>query len=74
MYFFCLDLKSLFTVAEVRLQSWVVLMHTCMRTSKHKAQHHPLCVCSFYSPIKFFIISLIPVLLFLESWSGFIFH
>ena len=39
-------------------------MHTCMHMSKHKAQHHPLFVCSLYSPIKFFIILLIPVLLF----------
>ena len=49
-------------------------MHTCMRMSKHKAQHHPLFACSLYSPIKFFIILLIPVLLVLESWSSFIFH
>ena len=49
-------------------------MHTCMHTSKHKAQHHPLFVCSLYSPIKFLIISLILVLLVLETWSGFIFH
>ena len=50
------------------------MMPTCMHTSKHKAQHHPLFVCSLYSPIKFFIILLIPVLLVLESWSGFTFH
>ena len=49
-------------------------MHTCMHMSNHKAEHHPLFVCSLYSSIKFFIISLIPVLLVLESWSGFIFH
>ena len=30
-------------------------MHMCMHTSKHKDQHHPLFVCSLYSPIKFFI-------------------
>ena len=41
-------------------------MHTFMYTSKHKAQHHPLFVCSLYNPIKFFIILLIPVLLVLE--------
>ena len=74
LYHFCPDLKSLFTVAECRLKSWVVVMYTCMHTSKHKAQHHPLFVYSLYSPIKFFIILLIPVLLVLESWSGFIFH
>ena len=49
-------------------------MHTCMHMSKYKAQHHPLFVCALYSPIKFFIILLIPVLLVLESRSGFIFH
>ena len=48
-------------------------MHTFMHMSKDKAQHHALFVCSLYSPINFFIISLIPVLLVLESWSGFIF-
>ena len=42
-------------------------MHICMHATKHKAQHHPLFVCSLYSPIKFFIILLIPVLLVLES-------
>ena len=41
-------------------------MHTIMHTSKHKAQHHALFVCSLYSPIKFFIFLLIPVLL---VWS-----
>ena len=45
-------------------------MHTCMHMSEQKARHHPLCVCSLYSPIKFFIILLIPVLLVLESRSG----
>ena len=49
-------------------------MHTCMHMNKHKAQHHPLFVCTLFSPIKFFIILLIPVLLVLESWSGFLFH
>ena len=49
-------------------------MYTCMHMSEHEAQHHPLFVRSLYSPIKFFIILLIPVLLVLESWSGFIFH
>ena len=49
-------------------------MHTFMHTSKHKAQHHPLFVCSLYSPTKFFIILLIPVLLVWESWSRFFFH
>ena len=74
IYHFCSDLKSLFTVAECRLKSWVVLMETCMHTSRHKAQHYPLLFCSLYSPIKFFIILLITVLLVLESWSCFIFH
>ena len=49
-------------------------MHTCMHMSEHKAQHHPLFVCALYSPIKFFIILLILVLLVLESCSRFIFH
>ena len=49
-------------------------MHTCMHMSKHEAQHHPLFVCSLYSPIKFFNILLVPVLLVLEPWCGFIFH
>ena len=49
-------------------------MHTCMHTSKHKDQHHTLFVCSLYSPIEFFIILLLRVLLVLESWSGFIFN
>ena len=74
MYHFCPDLKSLFTAAKCRLKFCVVLIHTSMHMSKHKAQHHPLFVCSLYGPIKFFIILLIPVLLVLESWSGFIFH
>ena len=49
-------------------------MHSFMPTGKHKAQHHTLFVCSLYSPIKFFIILLIPVLLDLESLSGFFSH
>ena len=49
-------------------------MYTCMHMSEHKAQHYPLFVCSLYSPIKFFITLLIPVLLVLESPLGFIFH
>ena len=49
-------------------------MHTCMHLSNHKAEHHPSSVCSLSSPIKFFIILLIPILLGLESWTGFIFH
>ena len=43
-----------------------------MHTSKCKPKQHPLFVCSLCSAIKFFIGLLIPFLLVLESWSGFI--
>ena len=36
-------------------------MAICMHTSKHKAQHHSLLVCSLYSPMKFFIDFIDPI-------------
>ena len=82
VFHFCHDLKSLFTVAAIsRVQTEVAFkilsdsrayMHAYTQA---QGQTSPL-VCPVYCAARssFLLVLLIPFLLVLESWSGFIFH